>query len=159
MKNFAKGFTLPELVISLGILTIIFGITIVTLIGSQRVTETSALVDTLLADIRDQQNKAMAQNTAGASDNYDFGVYLNGGSYVLFRGNVYNASDPLNFVVDLTEGLNIINVTLPNSSIVFESGSGELLGYTPGSDSFIVEDVTGSGNVGITLNRYGIPLE
>ncbi len=158
-KQRQKGFTLPELLVALGILTILFSIVTITLLRSQRGAAQGTLVDTLLTDLRDQQTKAMSQDTGGSSANNDYGVYLAGSSYTLFRGSVYNSGDSNNFTVGLAGGLVFSQTTLPGSSIVFESGSGEVVGFSPVANTFSVEDTTNGQVTQITLNKYGVPLE
>ncbi|MBI2103423.1 type II secretion system protein [Candidatus Woesebacteria bacterium] len=154
-----KGFTLPELLISLVILTTLFAITTITLLRSQRVSVQGAQVDTLLADLRDQQTKAMVSPTMGGADTYDYGIYLTETSYTLFRGSAYDPNEPTNFVVALEPSLRISQNTFPGSLIVFGKGSGEIVGFTQGSNTFVVDDPTNSRTITLTLNKYGIPLE
>ncbi len=57
-KEMVWGLTLPELLITLGILLIVFVITTVNLLSGARTTTQVALIDTFTTDLRDQQNKA-----------------------------------------------------------------------------------------------------
>ena len=154
-----KGFSLPELMVSLGILTLLFSIATFSLLKSQRSFARAAFFDTLLTDIRDQQNKAMAQNTLGETESSDYGIYLASDYYILFKGSAYTADDPQNFQVGMDPGLQITGITLPSSSIVFGSGSGEMVGFVPGSSGFNIDDLTSNVVTAVQLNRYGIPLE
>ena len=154
-----KGFTLPEILVSIGILTVLFSIATFSLLKSYRSFTRAAFVDTLLTDLRDQQNKAMSQDTQGEAVSSDYGVYLSNDSYILFRGSSYDADDPGNFQIGLNPGLEIVNVSLPGNSVIFESGSGEVSGFAGGSDSFEIDDTTSGEVTTISLNRYGIPLE
>ena len=154
-----SGLTLPELLISLGILLIIFVITTINLLSGVRTTTQVAFIDSFTTDLRDQQNKAMAQFTRGEAQNYDYGIYLTADSYTLFRGSTYSASDPDNFVIGMNPGLNFSNVTFPASTIVFESGTGQLKGFVSGSNTLSLNDSVSQKTVNLSINRYGIPLE
>ena len=158
-KEMVWGLTLPELLITLGILLTVFVITTVNLLSGARTTTQVAFIDTFTTDLRDQQNKAMAQFAQGESQNFDYGVYLTENSYVLFRGSIYNAGDPDNFVINLNPGLNFSAVTFPSSTILFESGTGQLVGFASGSNSLTLNDSVSQKSLNLTFNRYGVPLE
>lgn len=155
----SRGFTLIELLLVMGIITVIFSITTIVLIGAQRTSAKGSQVDTILTDLRDWQTKAMVQNTGGGVASYDFGVYLQSSSYTLFRGSVYDPADTSNFVVDVDPSLSISGITFPASTILFEGGSGEVVGFSLGTDSFDIDDLAGGASVTVTFNQYGIPLE
>lgn len=154
MRN--RGITLPELLISVGILMTLFGITFVSLLRSQRVSVQRSTVDTLLTDIRDQQNKAMAQDTKAATSPSDYGIRLTSTNYTMFKGSTYNASDANNFTVTLDTSVQLVSITWPSSVIVFKSGSGEVNNFVGTTNTFQVRDLTNSQNLTITLNKYGV---
>jgi prepilin-type N-terminal cleavage/methylation domain-containing protein len=154
-----KGNTLPELIIALGILSLLFGIATISLMRSQRISAETASISTIIVDLRDQQTKAMAQDTVGVSATSDFGIYFGETSYIVFKGSLYNPSDTANFEVPLDQTLKFANVTLPNSIVVFKAGSGEVSGFTDGNNTFGVEDLTNSEIKTVTINKYGVPFQ
>ncbi len=147
-----RGSTLPELLMVLGILTILFSIVTITLLRSERVSAQGAQVDTFITDLRDQQTNAMTKDSG-------YGIFLETTSYVLFKGSAYDAADPSNFKVQLDGGLEFNGVTFPNSTIIFASGSGEIVGYSSSTNDLGINDTAGGARVGMELNKYGAPIE
>ena len=150
---------MPELMLSIGIVAVLFSISTISLLGTQRSSSLGSQVDTILTDIRDIQSSAFAQKTGGMGTESDFGVYLDQDSYTLFRGSVYDQMNTSNFVINLNAGIILTNITTPNSTVIFSAGSGDIDGYVLGQDSFDIADTATGISKTITLNRYGVPLE
>ncbi len=94
-----RGFTLPELLIVMGVLAILTTLATVNLLRPQHQASTVAAVNILMADIRQQQLKTMLGNTEGSN----------------------------NFNVTLEPPFQVLT-TFPNNQIVFQAGSGEVAG-------------------------------
>ena len=150
-----RGFTFVEIIVVIGILATITGLAIVNLSGIQRRSYLSAQLQTIVADIKSQQLKAMNGDTGGSSAHNAFGVRFSSSGYTLFRGSSYNASDTSNAVVALEGNIAIADVTFPGSQVVFASGSGGLGTYTAGSTSFTLRNTIDSTEKTVTINRYG----
>lgn len=147
-----QGFTLIELGVVLAIMIILLTLSVVSITTVQQQAYLSKSLEVLLSDIKLQQTKAMNGQTDGESTTYRYGIYFDTDTYTLFRGDTYNSSDPFNFTVSLDGQLTFSSVTFPNSQIVFEKGSGELVGFTPGSNTITLsEDPTT-----ITVNQLGV---
>jgi prepilin-type N-terminal cleavage/methylation domain-containing protein len=142
-----KGFTVVELMVSMGILAILFALTVINLGRLPQTTSQSGVIDTLISDIRAQQTQAMSTNSS-------FGIHFESGSYTLFSGNSYIQGDSANFIVTLDPGLTF-TTTFPGSAMIFLPGSGDISGYLSGSDSFTLS----SSQVGVVktlnINKYG----
>lgn len=147
----SKGFVLIELILVMGIILLLTGFVSFSLINQQKNVSVASFEESLSADIRGQQLKAM-QGFSGEA----YGVYLDLTKYVLFKGTSYSPTDASNFIVELDPGIVITNVTFPQSSIIFSSTSGELNNYTDGNSSFTVQDVSAAKSINVTLNRYGV---
>jgi prepilin-type N-terminal cleavage/methylation domain-containing protein len=144
----SAGYTLIELLVSIGILVILFALTIINLSPLPSNTLQSTDLDTLLADIRSQQTQAMSNDSS-------YGVHLESGSYTLFKGSSYSQGLTSNTVINLDSGIVFSNVTFPNSRIVFSPGSGDVAGYAAGADSFtLLSNVTNKLSV-IRIDKYG----
>lgn len=150
------GFTLIELMIVLGISSILFGFVVFNLVRFQNTSSQQSNTDSLISDIRTQQQKAMEGITDGRPDSDDYGVYFQTNNYILFYGSVYNPVDPDNFQVDLPADLEFQSTTLPNNSIIFTRRSGEMPGFVVGQDSFTIRAVNIERDIVVTINRYGV---
>ncbi|QQG41731.1 MAG: type II secretion system protein [Candidatus Woesebacteria bacterium] len=134
LQNTNNGFTVVELMLSIGILAILFALTTINLGRLPSSSAQSATIDVLISDIRAQQTQAMAGNI-------DFGIHFDSTSYTL---------TPSNFVVDLDPGISFSNVTFLGGDLNFSAGSGET---TSGAFS-IVNDQINQTTV-VNINKYG----
>jgi len=143
-----KGYTFVELLVSMGILVIIFALTTINISPVPSNTLQGTDLDTLLSDIRAQQVLAMSSNSS-------YGVHLESGSYTLFKGANYVQGAPANFIVSLDSGITLTNISFPNSVIIFSPGSGDVSGYTAGNDKFtLMSTVTNKSSIE-QINKYG----
>ena len=129
-----SGFTIIELMVSIGILAIIFALSSINLSGLPQSSSQSAAIDTLLSDIRSQQTQAMASNVSS-------GIHFGTTNYTL---------TPSNFTVDLDPGITFSNVTFSGGNLIFAAGSGET---TSGSFSLATDQVNITKV--ININKYG----
>lgn len=156
-SRFQKGLTLIELMVAIGILLILFALTTINLSRLPSSTSQSSGYDLLVSDLRNQQTEAMSgyQADSGASSTSPYGIHFESTSYTLFKGSVYSASDPSNFVVKLDPNLSFTGSTFPTdpsgSYVVFSAGSGDVV--VPGKIS-ISNSFTGETKE-LDLNLYG----
>lgn len=143
-----RGFTFIELIVSIAILLIIFTIITINISPLPSNTLVATTGDTLITDIKSQQTLAMSNNSR-------YGVHFGANSYTLFSGNSYAEGLTDNFVVNLDEGIGFANLTWPNSEIIFEAGSGEVVGHTQGLDSFTIQSTQTGRQKEIRINKYG----
>jgi prepilin-type N-terminal cleavage/methylation domain-containing protein len=151
-----NGFTIPELIISMTIFGILIGFIAINLIGLQRRTSLTTIVDTLVTDMKNQQTKAMIGDTEGRSVPDNYGIYIGNDRYILFHGNSYVPNDPANFIIELDGNQEFTDILVPQSTILFASRSGEMVGFIPGSNSFTIQDSENGIQKTIFVNRYGI---
>ena len=142
-KKITSGFTLIELMVSMGILLILFALTTINLTRLPSSASQSSSYDRLVSDLRGQQTKAMVGYGAET-----YGVHFESASYTLFT-RTYGTD---NYTINLDPNITFTGVTFPNSQVVFASGSGDVIGAT-GSAS-ISNSVTGEVKT-LRLNRYG----
>jgi prepilin-type N-terminal cleavage/methylation domain-containing protein len=155
-ENLKNGFTLIELMIVMGLSSILFGLIIFNLGRFQNSSTQHATTDSLVSDIRNQQSKAMLGDTEGGIDSSNYGIYFYADRYILFRGDTFNSNDPNNFEIELPPSLSFQSTSFPGNQIVFEKLSGEITGFTPGSDSVTVRAININRDFVITINRYGV---
>jgi prepilin-type N-terminal cleavage/methylation domain-containing protein len=147
-NNMNKGFTLVELLVSMGILVVLFAITTINISPLPSNTLQATNYDTLLSDIKSQQSQAMASNSP-------YGVHFESESYTLFKGGSYTQGLFANTVINLDSGIVISDVTFPNSQIVFSPGTGDASGYVTGTDGFTIKSTVTNKSTVVRLNKYG----
>ncbi len=143
-----RAFTLPELLIVLGIAAVLFAIASVTLLRVQRGANLDATTAAMLTDIKSQQTTGMS-NSVGA-----VGVAFAADGYTLFNGDTFNAADPGNFRVAVEAPLGL-TTSLPGGEIVFAAGSGEVVGFTAGSETITITDSSNGATRVLRVNQYG----
>lgn len=157
----SRGFTIIELLLIMGITSILIGLVTINLLRVQHNTSVSAATDTLIADMKGQQVKAMngaSNGTAGDS----YGIYfdpVNHNKYVLFHGTTYVSNDSANFPVALDTNI-FLTSTFPlvsgNSVVAFSQLSGEVAGFIANKNTIILKNNAGNEQLTITLNKYGV---
>ena len=155
-NDFRAGFTIVELVVVMVFFVFITSLITSNLLNLQHQTSTNTEITKLVNDIKIQQIKSMMGDTDGALTSIEIGVHLDTDRYVLFRGSSYSQGDPSNIEIPLDPNINITNITLPGSNIIFDYGSGELVGYIPGMNTFTVQNVLGGQQKQVSINRFGV---
>ena len=118
-----KGFTVAELLIVIGIITVLIGVSTSLYFSIRKSKNIDVEAEKITSALRLQQNKTLS---GGDFDSH--GVYFDSSTntYTLFVGTTYNASDPSNQTEPI-EGrvfLNNIQLTGGGNSIVFDRLSG-----------------------------------
>jgi prepilin-type N-terminal cleavage/methylation domain-containing protein len=152
-----KGFTIVELMVSIGILTILFAFTTINITRLPSSAAQSASYDRLISDIRSQQTKSMTGYDSSVTPvgGVSYGVHFETTSYTLFTGTNYSPSDSTNYVVELDPNVTISATDFPSSQIVFTPGSGDVFGYLSGSDSVSLSNSTTGEVKTLQINKYG----
>lgn len=154
MSKGQAGFTFIELLVVIGIVAITATLSTVILIRPQVTASVDTTVTTLIADIAEQQLKAVIGDSQGSSTSQPFGVYFEPKRYTLFRGASFTPGDPANFVVELDPNISLLNITLPNP-LVFTKRSGEVSGFAPGTNSLAVASDLQQEQKTLTISRLG----
>ena len=150
-----KGFTLVELLVVVSISFVLIGLTTINVLHAKRQSSLTASVDTFIANLKQQQLKAMIGDTEGRSDSDNYGIYFGTNSYTLFHG-LYSSGDQTNFTIQLDDNIQFSSITFPGSQIIFSKNSGEVSGFTNGSNTITIKDITNNRQKTITINRYGV---
>lgn len=150
-----EGLTLPEVILAIGIFSIIFGFVTINLGKVTRTTNVSSAIEVLISDLRSQQEKAMNGAGEGTSVS-DFGIYFESDRYILFRGQIYSPGATSNVTVTLPENISITSVTFPQDKVVFASRSGEFLGYSTSTRTVTMANSLGNEQKTLRLNSYGV---
>lgn len=128
-----KGFTLIELIIIMGMVAGLTAVITVNLTGSRKRVGVMATVETLTADLRGAQMRAMAGD---------------GSQEIVFAGNSYTLN-PEGFEITLDPEISIA-ATYSQNKIDFAARSGETAAGT-----ITITDTTGGVTKTLTVNEYG----
>lgn len=149
-----RGFTLIELIVVLGVLSTLTGLSYLTLFGRIQQTDVTSVVVSLIADLRSQQVRAMSGEQTNGSGSY--GAHLDTNQYVIFSGSTYSANDPRNTAFPVSGAH--LSTTFAGGHVVFSPGSGEITGFSPSANAITVTSVEGGSAKTIRLNRYGVVM-
>lgn len=148
------GFTLIEVVLTMSIFLILLGIVTLNLNTARTQATLSTTLETLLADVSQQQLKAMVGDTEGRSESDTYGVHFDTDSYTLFHG-IYSQSESSNFIINLPD-MQEITVEFATDEIIFQQGSGEIAGYDENADTVTIRDTATGEERTIEFNQYGV---
>lgn len=150
-----QGVTFVELIVVGGIFATLFGLVGVNFLTTINKASLASAVAPLFADIKSQQLKAIQGDTqyTGITDRY--GLYFTNESYTLFKGS-YSPTDPANVVIELPENTELSNIVIPQSQLVFEKGSGEVVDFVQGQNSLSVRSTQSSEEKTLTVNQLGV---
>lgn len=152
-----RGASVLELVIVMAIFTTLFGMITINLFNAKDKVSLRSTLTTLLADIRQQQARAMTMDTDNTNIAKEYGVYFSQNSYTLFTGSAYNATDSANFVVPLGDFLLFSPIALPNQSLIFTRQNGELANFTSGQSAITLKNSQNNEAKTIQINKLGVP--
>lgn len=152
-KQGGRGFTLIELIVVLGMLATLTGLSYLTLFGRIQKTDVTSVMVSLIADLRAQQVRAMVGEQTNGSGSY--GVHLDSAQYALFSGS-YVANDHAHSVFPISGAR--LSTTFPGSNVLFSPGSGEITGFSSTGNAITVTSVEGGSTNTIRLNRYGVVM-
>jgi len=151
----SKGFTLLEVVVAMAVFSTLIALVTTNLLGAKRKSSLNASLSTFIADMKEQQIKALEGDTEGRVTTDNYGIHFETSSYTLFHGTTYSSGDGTNYVVNLPDTLQFANVTFSGNQILFLKGSGDVSNFISGSNTITFKDSTNNGQETVTINRYG----
>lgn len=149
-----NGFTAIEMLLVTAIFAVLVALTSVNLYSFQHKTQSNMSLNTFIADIKQQQTKAMVGDTEGRNSNSTYGINFATTNYVLFHGT-FSSTDSANFTVVLPNTLQV-STTFPNSQLIFAAGTGEIVGYASNSATVTLRDISNNSQRVMNFNKYGI---
>ncbi len=153
-----KGLTLVELLIVVGILGLLFSITFISIFNVRVISTNSSTASVLTSDLKNQQIKAMVGDTEGRGTPDNYGVKILSNQYVLFHGASYNPADTTNFSVPVESGYTLSS-TFPNTTILFASESGEIVGFVQGQNTITLTNTSSGKTKTLHFNKYGTIIQ
>lgn len=158
MRNLQSGFVFSELVVTIGVIAILAGFATINLLGTQHKSELSGVVDTLLADVRQQQTQAMVGAAAGTGGATSYGIYFEPSRYTLFSGSSFDPGNLENQVINLPVTARVTGVTVPNGSVMFAAGSGAFINFAADQDSVTVREENSGQQKTFRFNALGVVI-
>lgn len=148
----SKGFTLVELTLVMALFALLSGFALMNISRPQTDASLDASVQAVIADIKQQQLKAMTGESGDASTSQPHGIFFENNRYTLFQGATYDSGDSNNFQIALRPNVRISANTLPSATALFAKRSGELPG---GPYTLTIVNDAGDEAVTLTVNRLG----
>lgn len=144
-----RGFTLIEITIVLGLFAIIVGMAgIVSSVGNSQ-----NQVRNVSTEAVDTLRRARAQTLSG-KENDVWSVHFETSKFVLFKGVIYNASDPENIVTNLNDAVTISNISLTGGGSIVSFN--DKFGNTATDGSITFSHSESSVTNVITVNTAGL---
>jgi len=150
-----SGFTLIEVLLSMGIIAVLFSITAILMLNLIPKATLVSLSEILITELRNQQLKAMVGETGNSGLIQEYGFKAVGDKYILFSGSTYDPGATDNFLVDIEDPLTL-ETTFSNQEVVFDIGSGEVANFIDGQDTFTLRNTLTGEIITLELNKYGI---
>ncbi|MBI4080643.1 MAG: type II secretion system protein [Candidatus Levybacteria bacterium] len=150
-----RGFTFVELVLVIGIFSILLSFVLVNLSNTKHRVSLDTSITSLVTDIKLQQVKAMSGDTDGGVNADQYGLHFQQNDYVLFRGTSFSPVDTANITIPLGENIEITSTSFPNADLVFTRQTGEIVGAS-GSYTIIIRNTVRDQQKTIGVNKYGV---
>jgi len=145
-----KAFALIELLTVMGVIAILFSLSVPQLFRLQNRNTLQNAEIKLISLIRQQQLLAMnSPNT--------YGIYFEQAQYTQFMGPNYSSSNSSNIVTPLDYPTQFSQVDFPLSTLQFATGSGEIYGFDSSHHSITIIDSVHNEQHTIQLNKLGVP--
>lgn len=147
MMKYQKGLTLVELLLVMGIATILFGlggIAVSSLLKKDQ-------LDYYVIEIKTSLYQAQTQSI----NNIPSGVYFEPTRFILFKGDSFKEGDLQNREELLPPTIRISSINLPNQSVTYENVSGYVKNFTSPASLNLIDQETGKNHL-ILINRLGI---
>jgi len=145
-----NAFALVEMLTVMGIIAILFALSVPQLFRLRDRNNLQSATTTIISLFRQQQFNAMNSPKL-------YGVHLEQTGYTRFTGSEYSNLNSTNTTVTLDHPIEIINIHIPSSTLIFASGSGDLVGYDAAQNYFMLGDTVNSEQHTIQFNTLGVP--
>ncbi len=147
-NRFNGGFTLIEILVVIGMLSIVGGLSLVMTLDTYRAYFFKNDRDILVSALHKARSQSINNMCLGAcTGGKPHGVHIESGNYTIFQGITYSASDPIN---EKLGGGNAATTVSGLTDVVFTPLTGAVA--TPGS--MVVTDTSGRTTT-ITVNVEG----
>ncbi len=135
------------MVVATSIIVTLLGLITISLVRSQQGVSLTSAEEILVADLRQQQLKAMIGDTEGRTTSDSYGIHFDSNQYVLFH-RTYSAGEASNSVINLDSNMKFNNT---DYDVIFSRLSG-----TTSETIIELQDNTNSNLKKIHLNTLGV---
>ena len=141
------GVTLVELLVSLGIITVLATIGWLSLPNLEKESQ----LDLYASEVKFALYQTQSQTVNGLP----CGVHFEPNRFVLFEGEAFAEGNPKNQEKILPTGLSLTSINLPNQSITFEKVTGLVKNFLAPTKLTLTDQQTGKTRL-IIINRVGM---
>ena len=150
--------SMAEIVLVGGIFLLLMSLGTFSLARFQSSSSLTTVVDTFIADFKNQQIKAMQGDTESGTSPDNYGIHFDSTSYTLFKGT-YLAGDPNNFKVNLPPSIQVSTQMKifgsEDPQIIFIKGNAKLAGCCSIANTITFNDNSANIRKTITVNELG----
>lgn len=149
------GFTLVEVVIVMGIMSVMYMLSTQSLFRGIRSATLNEITNQLDRDLRELQIRAMQGQTAQGAI-VDYSIRFESDRYILYPGSVYVDGNAQNQIIMLDPSMQFTSIGVPNQTITFGRGSGDIRNFVSGSDFVLLTDTSIQESSRVRLNEHGV---
>lgn len=142
-----KGYTLVELLLVMGIMTILLSIGSLSFAGIRNANQ----LDFIAAEVRSELMRAQTRSANGNPS----GVYFEAGRFVYFEGNSYSEGAVGNQEYTMPSGLSLASITFVGQTAQFDQVTGQLLTFVDPSQVTVMYGASGVFRT-VSVNRWGV---
>lgn len=146
-----KAFTFIEVVVVMGIVSLLFALSAPDLFKLQDRNVLQNTTTEIVSLLRQQQFNAMISPQI-------YGIHFEQSKYTLYSGNGFSDGKAENTIHEISYPITISSVLFPGGDVRFASGSGEIIGYSSVANTITITDTVHLIEKTIKLNSLGVPL-
>lgn len=150
-----RGFTVTEVIITIGIFGMILAFPMVFWWGIGR---SDALIGTtreVVGIINEAQTDTVSGKSPNGTETSSYGIHFESNYYTYFTGASYNQSASSSVRTDLPPGVSFSQIDLPGNNVIFEQVTGEVLGFDASENTITIEDTNTGQTRTVTVSRFG----
>ncbi len=149
------GYTMIEVALVISLTAALITVATTNIATVQHANYLALSKDKLIADLKEQQLKAMVGDTEGRATHDHYSIRIEQSRYIMFHGTVYNANDSSNIIITASSPIQL-TTTFANTQVVFSGVTGEIMSYVNGQNTITLTNTSSGQQNVLTLNRYGV---